>query len=75
MRTSINALPTTPTYCHSPRRCPYRDQHLLCDMRRINKGNSDAARHRVSNKAILGFLSNRQDRVEVLGAGKTEATP
>lgn len=54
-------LPLTPTCCHYDKPCVYRDQHLLCDQPRINKGNSDAACFRLRNKDVLGFLSDRQD--------------
>ena len=56
MRTSIYAIPNSPTRCLLKRECVYRDHEGVCDEPRINKGNSDAACHTMSNKALLELL-------------------
>lgn len=55
-RLSIYAIPNRPMCCVLPaRNCVYR-QNGICDQPRINKGNSDAACHKMSNKALLKEL-------------------
>jgi hypothetical protein len=48
-------LPGSPVECSIDRPCVYRVRRL-CDEPRINKGNSDAACHRMSNRAVLAAL-------------------
>lgn len=53
-RITLRFLPSTPTpYPKSD--CVYNDKRF-CDSPQVNKGNSDAACFRVSNKSILAFL-------------------
>lgn len=62
MRTSIYAIPAAPTPCRKPGHCVYRDENEICDEPRINKGNSDAACHGMSNKDLLELLTPTQHK-------------
>ncbi len=53
-RVQSHMLPNSWTQCQT-RRCVYNTGGL-CDMPRINKGNSDAACHRMGNAALFAWL-------------------
>lgn len=61
-RVSASNLPNSTSTCAvanpdgSEKWCPYRDGNSYCDEPRTNKGNSDAACHRMNNKDLLRFL-------------------
>ncbi len=60
-RVSIYSIPDYPMVCSVAKPCPYRDTAPpagWCDEPRINKGNSDAACHRMNNKDLLKLLEN-----------------
>lgn len=54
IRVQRRSLPDTPRSC--PKRCIYAVAGV-CDMPRINKGNSDAYCHTRGNKAVLSWLT------------------
>jgi len=54
-RVSIYALPKNNATCDVKAECVYRVGDI-CDEPRINKGNGDAACHRMSNKVLLPLL-------------------
>lgn len=65
-RVSIYDIPDYPKVCRVPKMCPYRgltattpEWGVWCEEPRTNKGNSDAACHRISNKDLLKLLENR----------------
>lgn len=60
-RVSIGEIPCYPKVCRVPKPCVYRQGEIggWCDEPRINKGNSDAACHRMNNKDLLKLLENR----------------
>lgn len=49
-------LPDTMVKCGVPKSCPYMNSVGYCDDPRINKGNSDAACHRMGNRELLEYL-------------------
>lgn len=49
-------LPSRNTICGMMKPCVYREETNWCDDPRTNKGNSDAACHRLSNKELLRWL-------------------
>lgn len=55
-RVPISAIPDDVSECGVLRHCGYRDGHGYCDMPRTNKGNSDAACHRMGNGMLLKLL-------------------
>jgi len=59
MRVSIREIPSCPMFCWVSRLCVYRSTKI-CDDPRLNKGNGDAACHRMNNKDLLPLL--RTDR-------------
>lgn len=56
-RVSRNDLPNIRTICSVSKWCCYRSESGDCDEPRINKGNSDAACHRTTNKDLLKRLT------------------
>lgn len=56
MRVQKRSLPNEFVKCAVPRECPYMSSNGYCDDPRINKGNDDAACHRMSNKQLLEYL-------------------
>jgi hypothetical protein len=48
--------------------CAYNSILGFCDDPRINKGNSDAACHRMSNKRLLTHLTQREADLSKAGA-------
>src|SRR5262245_24499612 len=50
-------IPNTPAVCRLVTPCVYRNKSSVCDQPSINKGNSDAACHRMRNKQILSLLT------------------
>lgn len=65
-RVSKLDIPNYPMACSVQRMCPYRGleattlaRSTWCEEPRTNKGNSDAACHRMNNKDLLKHLSNR----------------
>lgn len=48
-------LPRGPTICRLAKECVYRADRI-CDDPRTNKGNGDAACHRMRGRTILGYL-------------------
>jgi hypothetical protein len=65
-RVQIAAIPDYPKVCTVPKMCPYRGLTATtavradwCEEPRTNKGNSDAACHRMNNKDLLKHLENR----------------
>lgn len=65
-RVSIRDIPDYPKVCRVPAMCPYRGltatttaRASWCEEPRTNKGNSDAACHRMNNKDLLNLLENR----------------
>lgn len=55
-RVSIRQVPSYPCVCKVKSFCVYRDEWGSCDEPRINKGNSDAACHKLNNKDLLERL-------------------
>lgn len=55
-RTSKFDLPNWETPCDLTTACVYR-QSGRCDQPRTNKGNGDAACHRMNNKDVLAMLN------------------
>lgn len=55
-RTSIYDLPNWEMPCDLTRACVYR-QYGRCDQPRTNKGNSDAACHKMLNRDMLSMLN------------------
>ena len=53
-RISLHSLPNSPTPCPKGH-CIYNEAGI-CDSPQINKGNSDAACFRMSNKSVITFL-------------------
>ncbi len=53
MRTSIRDVPNVPCRCTVPKPCVYRYDGIMCDEPRINKGNSDAACHKMNNRDLI----------------------
>lgn len=65
-RVSIDDIPDYPKVCRVPKMCVYRGLKARalvaagwCEEPRTNKGNSDAACHRMNNKDLLKLLENR----------------
>lgn len=56
IRIGLRNLPRTAAKCGVPKTCVYRDGKGICDMPRINKGNSDSACHKMNNKDVLAAL-------------------
>ncbi len=54
-RMQRDELPDASMHCTLPRHCVYRKDGL-CDEPRTNKGNGDAACHRMGNRAIYAAL-------------------
>lgn len=54
-RVSRRSLPMTPRRCELANACVYRKDGI-CDEPQINKGNGDAACHRMNNKDVLAAL-------------------
>lgn len=54
-RVSLLDLPSYPSPCGLEKPCAYR-QDGYCDDPRINKGNGDAACHRMLNRDVLAML-------------------
>jgi hypothetical protein len=50
-------LPMNPHVCSVARHCVYRSAAAVCDEPQINKGNSDAACHRLGNRELLTMLT------------------
>ena len=62
MRTRRSALPSSRTRCPLADRCVYGRDDGYCDDPQINKGNSDAACHRIPNRDMLErFDAARRD--------------
>lgn len=55
-RISIRQFPKRNAKCSMPVECVYR-ANGICDVPRINKGNSDSACHKMNNKEVLPFLA------------------
>ena len=60
-------LPASKCLCRVNNWCVYRSKYDSCDNPRINKGNSDAACWRLSNKALLTVLITLPVRTDHLG--------
>ena len=54
-RVSKRMLPGMPRFCTLAVQCVYR-VNGICDEPQINKGNGDAACHRMNNKDVLAAL-------------------
>jgi hypothetical protein len=54
-RMQARDLPRGPTLCNLEKPCVYRENGI-CDMPWINKGNGDAACHKMGNRAIYEKL-------------------
>ena len=62
MRVSKYQIPTTESGCLLwSVECIYRDGFSLCDDPRTNKGNSDAACHKMANKTLLQYVHPQSD--------------
>ena len=46
-----------PSFCAVPGACVYRAEGSVCDEPQINKGNGDAACHRLGNRDLLDRLT------------------
>lgn len=55
-RVQKTALPDDVSYCAVMRHCVYRDGHGYCETPRTNKGNSDAACHKMGNGMLVKML-------------------
>lgn len=55
-RVSRGQLPRSPRKCGVHKACVYKDADGVCDSASINKGNSDAACHRMNNRDVLSAL-------------------
>lgn len=55
-RKSKLAIPNTPSNCTIVYACPYRNSAGACDEPRTNKGNSDAACHKMRNVDLITKL-------------------
>jgi hypothetical protein len=71
-RVSKAMLPASKCLCRVNNWCVYRSKYDSCDNPRINKGNSDAACWRLSNKALLAVLITLPVRTDYLGNSKPD---
>jgi hypothetical protein len=59
IRIQRSDIPDQPTPCAWPNACVYRKDGV-CDEPRTNKGNSDAACNRMTNKQLLIYLEAKR---------------
>lgn len=57
MRAKISAIPDVPRQCRIVEPCVYRGKNKNCDEPRTNKGNHDAACHKMLNKYVVTMLT------------------
>ena len=57
MRVSIRSVPNIQQQCRIATRCVYRDTDKICSEPRTNKGNSDAACHKMLNRYVMTMLT------------------
>jgi ABC-type dipeptide/oligopeptide/nickel transport system ATPase component len=56
IRIQLRNLPRQPTECRFTMACPYRVERI-CDDPSVNKGNSDAGCHKMTNRLVLAALN------------------
>ena len=74
LRVQVSDLPNRPVYCASIL-CVYNAGHpgRMCDMPRINKGNSDALCHTESNKSLLKRINELTPNEQGKGLATTDS--